>query len=393
MAALTLAWLSPAPVQARAARRVLVLYDTGTRGQRTEWAGPLDGRLMRNLLGHFAVAVTEKSLASYRPGELERYDATFYLGTAYDDPLPAGFKRDALSTGKTLCWIGYNLWQIAWTANASPSRDNPAFVQKFGLRFLGIDTSGYLDIRYRDSQFRKSPNDRELGRVAIADPSRASAVATALRSPDLATPYIARAANLWYVADHPFENLTNSDRYFLFADVLHDVLEIPHTESHRAVIRIEDVHPLSSPARLREIGGLCKSLGVPFAVSVIPEYRDPLGVDHNGIAKTVKMTEVPEFIDALRYLVLCGGQLIMHGYTHQLDRIANPHDGVTAEDAEFYRIASTASDAGDGTPVVGDSAKWVRRRVRAGLRLFRQCHLVPLGWNTPHYVASATDYR
>ncbi|HNX98078.1 MAG TPA: hypothetical protein PKK12_10395, partial [Candidatus Aminicenantes bacterium] len=227
MAALTLAWLSPAPVQARAARRVLVLYDTGTRGQRTEWAGPLDGRLMRNLLGHFAVAVTEKSLASYRPGELERYDATFYLGTAYDDPLPAGFKRDALSTGKTLCWIGYNLWQIAWTANAAPLRDNPAFVQRYGFRFLGIDTSGYLDIRYRDRRFRKNPNDRELGRVAITDPSRAGAVATALRGPDLATPYIVRAAHLWYVADHPFANLTSCDRYFLFADVLHDVLEIP----------------------------------------------------------------------------------------------------------------------------------------------------------------------
>jgi uncharacterized protein YdaL len=392
-AMLMLGWLIPSAVQARPASRVLVLYDAGTKRQDSEWTGPLNGKLMRNLLGHFAVAATIKSLAAYRHGDLDQYDATFYLGTAYDDPLPDAFRQDAMSTAKTLCWIGYNLWQIAWTGNAAEPSDNPAFVRHFGIRFLGTDKSGYSDIRYHGHKFNKSQDDRELGKVAIADPTRATAIATALRKPDLATPYIIHSANFWYVADNPFDNITSSDRYFVFADVLHDVLEINHPESHRAVARIEDVHPLTPAKEMREIGERCKSLGVPFVVSVIPEYRDPLGAENNGSSKTVKMTEAPEFIDTLRYLEQCGGQLVMHGYTHQYGNIPNPYNGITADDAEFYRITSNANNSDEGAPVAGDSAKWARDRIRAGLRLFRQSHLVPLGWNTPHYEASATDYR
>jgi uncharacterized protein YdaL len=73
-----------------------------------------------------------------------------------------------------------------------------------------------------------------------------------------------------------------------------------------------------------------------------------------------------------------------------LGKVANPYNGVTADDAEFYRMTN-ASD--EGVPVAGDSAKWARDRVQAGLRLFHQSKLIPVGWNTPHYIASATDYR
>jgi uncharacterized protein YdaL len=389
-AILLFAWLIPAAVQARPARRVLVLYDVGPQGKDTEWTGALNAQLMRNLLGHFAVTVTVKSVAAYQHGDLDRYDTTFYLGTAWNNPLPVAFRQEALSTAKTLCWINYNLWQIAWAASDAKSGDNPPFVQHFGFRYLGMDSSGYLDIHYHGRQFKKNQNYRELGEVSIADPARASAIATAMRKPDLAIPYIVRAANLWYIADNPFEDLTSKDRYFVFADVLHDILEISHPERHRAIVRIEDVHPLTPPEQMREVADLCASLKVPFAVSVIPEYRDPLGADNGGKSQTVKMTEVPEFIDALRYMQRRGGQLIMHGYTHQLDNFANPYNGVTADDAEFYRMTSAADE---GTPVAGDSPKWARDRVRAGLRLFHQSHLVPVGWNTPHYIASATDYR
>jgi uncharacterized protein YdaL len=377
-------------VQARTVPRVLVLYDVGIKGTETEWIGALHAQLMRNLLGHFDVVVTAKALATYQNGDLDRYDATFYLGTAWNNPLPVAFRQEALSSSKTLCWVNYNLWQIAWTEGTGKSTQNPAFVQHFGIRYLGMDSSGYLDIHYHGRQFKKRQDYRELGEVSIAEPTRASAIATARRKPNLAIPYITRAANLWYIADNPFEDLTNKDRYFVFADVLHDILKINHPERHRAIVRIEDVHPLTPPAKMREVADLCASLKVPFGVSVIPEYRDPLGADNNSAGKTVKMTEVPEFIDALRYMQKRGGQLILHGYTHQLDKTANPYNGVTADDAEFYRLTSPADE---GTPVAGDSARWARDRVRAGLRLFHQSHLAPVGWNTPHYIASATDYR
>ncbi|HYK90434.1 MAG TPA: DUF2334 domain-containing protein [Acidobacteriota bacterium] len=376
-------------LNARPATRVLVLYAVGTQADDTEWTGPLYAQLVQNLLGHFEVSTTVKSLGAYRRGDLDRHDLTIYLGVVYDDPLPGDFRKDALATSKTLLWVDFNLWQIAWSGDADEQADNPAFVRRFGIRFLEMDGSGYPEIRYRGRQFRKNQNDPTLGRVSIVDPAKAHEVAVAVRPPNYAIPYITQAANLWYVSDNPFDDVIACDRYFAFADALHDVLGISHPESHRAIVRIEDVHPLASTARLRAIGELCESLKVPFCVSVIPEYRDPLGSNNNGVGRVVKMTDVPEFIAALRYLEQCGGQLLMHGYTHQLDEIPNPLNGVTAEDAEFYR---KTSDTDDGLPVPGDSAKWARGRVNAGLSLFRRSRLIPVGWNTPHYVASVTDY-
>ena len=60
----------------------------------------------------------------------------------------------------------------------------------------------------------------------------------------------------------------------MFCDLLHDILEIQHPRSQRALVRIEDVREID-PNDLREIANLLSRRKIPFQVGVIPIYRKP----------------------------------------------------------------------------------------------------------------------
>jgi hypothetical protein len=84
---------------------------------------------------------------------------------------------------------------------------------------------------------------------------------------------------------------------------------------------------------------------------------------------------------------------LMHGYTHQYRAVANPYTGTTGDDYEFFRVTTDAGgNVVDYYPVVEDSRAWAQGRVEAGLAEFRMAGLTPVGWETPHYTASALDY-
>jgi uncharacterized protein YdaL len=318
-------FLSPGMVaSARAEGGVLVLYDSaGPWG----WIGQLYVQHLTNLLSHFEVPVDNKPVEQYNAGEINQYQTTIYLGVLYDNPLPSAFKSDFLATTMTVCWLGNNLWQVAW--DSSGTSYNPAFTEKFGVNFLDLDYSPWSAVNYRQVTLTRETVVPEIGRLQIVDPQKAQVLATCSTSTEEA-PYITRAGNLWYVADNPMSYVTMTDRYLAFADVLHDILNISHTESHRALLRIKDVTPVADPDQLRAIANYLSSQDVPFLVCVIPEYRDPLGTFNYG--ETVSLADSPEVVNAIRYMVARGGQIVLHGLTHQYDAIANPYNGVSATD-------------------------------------------------------------
>ncbi len=381
---LTLACILPLGMAdpARAAEPVLVLYDSaGDYG----WLGRLYVQHLTNLLSHFEVQVESKPVEQYTAGDINQHQATIYLGVIYNNPLPPAFHSDFLTSTRTVCWLGYNLWQVAWGTSAT------SFTQKFGVKFLDLDFSPWAAVSYKQVTLTREPSV-EIGRLAIVDSQKATVLATCSASTDIA-PYITRASNLWYVADNPMSYVSMTDRYLAFADVLHDILNINHPESHRAMLRIEDVHPLADPEKLRAIADYLYSQQVPFLVCVIPEYRDPFGVYNYGVPLTVPLAEAPEVVGALRYMVARGGQIVLHGFTHQYDDVANPYSGVTAEDYEFYQVTLRV---GGGLvlhgPVPEDSPAWARGRVLEGKKRLADLNFRPVAWNTPHYLASVTDY-
>jgi uncharacterized protein YdaL len=369
----------------------LILHDSaGGWG----WLGTVHARSLANLLGHFSVPCTISPVEEYTAGQIEHYRTIFYLGVVYDNPLPAAFLQDVMRTTRTICWFRYNLWRIAWDERRYYA---PAFEARFGFRFLGLGRPGYAWVSYRGHWFTKYTGDPEVGLTEVVDRGVCSVPAFAYPAEDASgdpAPYIVQGGNLWYVADFPFSYVTEEDRYVAFADALHDILGIRHLESHRALMRIEDVNPTTSPEALRAIADYLFSEGVPFLVAVVPVYEDPSGQYNSGIPMQRSLSKEPEFVEALRYMQARGGQILLHGYTHQYNSTANPYAGVTGEDFEFYRATLNENQGVVfGGPVPEDSYRWVRSRVGAAQRELHQAGLFEVGWETPHYAASAGDYR
>ncbi len=380
--------LAPAQVQPAATNSgtVLILFDgSGQYG----WVGSIHARMLGNLITHFPFTYYVSPIESYRQGMIARYVATFYIGSTYDNPLPTAFVQDVMASTTPVVWFKYNIWQLAWT------RSN--FSSRFGFTFNWLDWSGYDTIHYRGQTYTKHQADPELGYVWVLHPSTCETVATASMTTDSgeeSIPYVVHGANLWYVADLPFSYVGEEDRYLVFCDLLYRMLGVTPPNTKRAICRIEDVDATADPAQLRAIADYLYSKNVPFAVSVIPVYNDPLGYWNGGVAESARLSREPQVVDALKYMVSKGGKIVLHGYTHQYDSTPNPYNGVTGDDFEFYRLQL---DAGGSTvyvgPVPGDSSKWAGDRVRNGLRELRAAGLTAVAWETPHYAASAADYK
>ena len=373
----------------------LILYDSAPP---YGWIGELHALHIANLLGHFPLEWTTEPVEGYSAGEIEDYAVTFYIGDVYDNPLPEAFLSDVMATEQVVCWFKYNLWQIAWDWDEGYYWD-PAFTSRYGFQFAGMDASGFSEIHYKGESLVKNLWDPDVGTTEILDPEQAEVKAVAYR-PDThpegeaSTPYVVHSGNLWYFADTPLTYVSEEDRYLVLCDLIHDIVGIDHAPSRRALIRIEDVDPTCDPADLTGIADYLHSQDVPFQVSVIPVYADPLGVENGGAPEEIRLSESPEVVEALQYMVARGGQIILHGYTHQYDATPNPYNGLTGDDCEFFLAAWNEEDGYTELigPVPEDSVAWVNDRIDRGLSELSACGLSPVAWEVPHYVASALDY-
>ncbi len=229
MAALTLF-----PVNAQAAPKTLVVYDAPPGTEYTKLSMAY-GIMLKNLLAHFDATVDLVPVEAYTAGKVENYDATFYLGGYYNNPIPPAFLADVYNTSKTVVWFKYNLWQLAW---------DPAynFSTKFGFNFSSLrgmnalptasnPAPGFFDtITYKNKPFVKYyafdsaagaiNADPEYGVTAVTDAAKATVMVSA-SNPKTAevAPYIMRSGNFWYVADLPFSYIGPRDRYLVLTDI------------------------------------------------------------------------------------------------------------------------------------------------------------------------------
>ncbi|HEY9380052.1 MAG TPA: DUF2334 domain-containing protein [Burkholderiales bacterium] len=379
--------------------KALVLYDAPTTGsfQKLSFAYAI---MLRNLLGHWNADVDLQPVEQYASGQVEQYDATFYLGGIYDNQVPLTFMGDVFNTQKTVVWFKYNLWQFAWNPNfdfagrygftysalrgmnAAPTAENPAP----GF-FDTVDYKGKALVKYYDFQNGTINADPDIGVTTIADPAKATQLVT-IRNPKTneQAPYIVRSGNFWYFADVPFSYIGPRDRYLVICDILHDILNVQHRKQNRAMVRFEDVSALVLPSTMRRLSDFLFNRDIPFSIAVIPFYRDPLGEFNGGTPMEVHLAEATRLKRALKYATARGGKIVMHGYTHQYDAKRNPHSGVSGDDFEFWDIV-------DNTPVLEDSVEWAGARLDAGLLELQQNGYKPFAWETPHYQSSPNSIR
>jgi uncharacterized protein YdaL len=375
---------SPAPVvqdATVASKGTLVLYDTtGPWG----WLGELYATNLGSLVSHFG-AWSAKPVAKYAAGDLAMYSGLVYVGSTFDEQLPPALLDDVLGTTAPVVWIDDNIWQLAARTST--------FANDYGFMPWVFDFSTVGRVNYKGTALTRYEANG-AGIMTYSALTTGTVLAQAVRKQDNTTiPWAVRGKNLTYIGENPMAYVTSNDRYLAFCDLLIAAFAPATVERHRALVRIEDVSPTTSPNKLKQIADYLAKQKVPFSLALIPKYRDPLGAEHNGNPTEINLSQTPALISALQYAAQRGGVIVMHGYTHQYDSIANPYDGVTADDFEFYKSHIDANNyvIYDG-PVPEDSQTWADGRVSAGLDEIAKSNVpAPTIFEFPHYAGSDAD--
>jgi uncharacterized protein YdaL len=377
---------------------VLIVYDaTGPYAG----LGVIYSEMLMNLLGHFGIVdAWAISTAEYQAGDLLDNEVTFYIGSTYEEPLPAAFVADFWVDDRPLIWMGYNLWQIAW-ANWND------FILEYGFQHshiegndgAGQNTMFYRYVQYQGTELPKFAwwntdrqtfiNDPFLNVLLIDDANLVDVSAEIVHSGSGdVQPYVLTSGNLTVVNDIPFTYIHEQDRYLAFADMLHDMIGIEHTASKKALFRLEDVHPNVAPSDIHSVTDVMREQGGrPWSIALVPVYADPLGYYNNGVPRTFDMNSrtARTWRNKVNRARNNGAELVMHGTTHQYGAQANPYNGVSGDDFEFWDAVAEA-------PVALDSYAWFADTVQDGLAEMAQRNWTPVAFEVPHYRASVADY-
>ncbi len=358
---------------------VLILYDATM---------PIGSRLphlfLANLLGHFKKQYSLLAVKDFSTEQAQNYETIFYLGTNYYEPPPEEFLKFVLTTRKTVVWFKYHLWEF--------KGQHSDFEKRYGFYFSGLDHTEFEQIRYKNTLLTRNKFDQEMSIVQITTPDLVEIKAYAENKAGLKIPYAVHRDNFWYFADIPFVYISENDRYLVFADLLYDILNVEIKPKKRALIRLEDIHPHYDPTLLRQFADYLHKEKIPFAISIIPYYKDPKAY-YPGLVQDYPITQAPLFVETIKDMSNKGGTLILHGYTHQYETIQNPYLGVSGADFEFMQVQIDPHTFKithmDDIPQ--DSTEWIKNRIELAENLLHAVGLDTSIWETPHYAASALD--
>lgn len=369
------------PAESIERRRILVLRDHDGDGT---GAPLIQATLMANLASHFG-EVRINEVRRYRAGEMLQYDALIYLGSSYQERLSEAFRRDVDSGKRPVLWLKENIDQLT---------DPESFRVRYGWLWRGFEGPSDFTVTYKDAVLRPSGEGVGLTTFAALDKRRVRTLATATARGQEPSPWAVTSRHLTYVGDIPLGTTSSADASLALADILHGV--VPDADPavlsrHRALVRIEDIGPMSNPDDLRAVAGALKAEGVPYSIAVYPLYIGPIV---NGRQRTVHLAERPQVVRAIVEMLDGGASLVLHGYSHQLGDRKNPRSGESGTDYEFFQahLDSAGNVVYDG-PVPGDSQTWAQERIDKALAELADLGLPrPHMFDVPHYAASSADY-
>ncbi|MDA8026373.1 MAG: DUF2334 domain-containing protein [Actinomycetota bacterium] len=400
--------------------KTLVLYDvTGPWG----YLGQMYAILAGNLATHGGMVVAQPA-TDYVAGEASKFNLVIYVGSTYNEPLPQAMITDVTTTSTPVLWLGENAWELD---NSSASATT-AFEAKYGWdpSTSYFDGDNITSVSYKGETINRNvlagsvigdniTNPAMVNVLAMANCSSSTGTAVACQSQARANgnssfPYAIQSSNITFVGENPLSYIAENDRYLVLADLI-DATLLPNASSHRALVRLEDVNVNDSTTQLLAVARYLNSQHIPFSINLIPHWLDPLGTYSNGTPTNIPLNspQAANFVKTLKEMIRLGGNLAMEGYTHQYSNIANPYDGTSADDFEFYRGQCSTTNSYPYSfvspcqnndwvifegPVPNDSASWASGRVAAGLSEIRSVDLPrPKFWVTPHYAASSVDYQ
>jgi uncharacterized protein YdaL len=160
-------------------------------------------------------------------------------------------------------------------------------------------------------------------------------------------------------------------------------------KEYRALVRLEDVHPLTQPQAIDRLSTYFAERKVPFSIALIPYFKDPFGKAWVGRPQDVSLSDAraAPLVAALMRAVERGGSIVQHGTTHQFERQANPNHAISGDDFEFWDIVNMRP-----IPAL-DTDDAIAKRLEDGRALMTRMGLAPFAFEAPHYHASPRAYR
>jgi len=303
---------------------------------------------------------------TYQSGIYEDFDVLIYYATDYESPPPPEliwdiFVGDGI-TNKKVVWIGYNL---------DTAQD---YLPLYGLGYETLSPeNGSEELLYLDSGVSYALSQPGPICVEVTDDELARVRATVEGEPIIVSAkhayYPENGECFYFVGFHPTAYLTPFGAHLVFCDILSEVYGIDRGSF--ALVRLEDISARTTSENLLSVTGFLKDEEFPFTLAVIPIY-----VFENKTKIHISWNS--DFRLKVKRALLDGGEIVLHGATHQ-------YDGLTGIDFEFW-------DEKSDTPV-GDS-EYALQRVADALIEIEFSELKPylIGWETPHYKASDEAY-
>ncbi len=336
-----------------------------------------------NLVGAFGPSSISPE-SDYTSGDASTGDLIVITSTSTEHQFSNVLLDDIAASGSKVIWMGPGFDQLL--------RRHPDLA---GSEHLAASTpvpESIVAVRYEDSDLPVHPIVGEyIGVIGSTGPA-AAVIAEAVLDDGRTIPWAVRSPRFVVLADTPFRYHGENLSYMVLADQLLSLLRPDHTTRHRALVRLEDVGPTSSAADLRAVADELARRKIAFSVGVYPVWRDPNAVWDYGAE--VRLADSPEIIDALEYMLLRGGTIVLHGYTHQRGSSPNPFDGVSGNDYEFFAAHIDENDhvIEDG-PLHQAKIDATPARISEALEEFEAAGLErPRVFEFPHYAASAADY-
>ena len=250
------------PAESSPSVRTLVLYDTGARWG---WLGEVYATQTTNLVSHFG-RWEAKPARRYRSGDIDRYSALIYLGSTYDEPLPAALLDDVLRT-RPVIWVNDNILQLTDGQAISPRGTAGSTVR--------WDRSRIAEVRYKGTsltRWSQSGRRDHVCRIADKGPARVGAPCVERR----ARPPLGRSLEESHVlAEQPFTYMSETDRVLVFAD---SAVRPARAADARTAPRARAPRGHQSAQRPRGAAGHCRLSPLrrdPVRLRRGPYYRDP----------------------------------------------------------------------------------------------------------------------
>lgn len=334
---------------------LLLIYD------RTSYIGDIRDTVisLRELMGHFDVNFTSIDQKDYKENDHLAFDYIVVIGLEGFFDNQVMINDIASIDDKPVIWLGRGIDKVLDLGTLD-------FTYKGAL--FDLVSVQYID-HYNDNEEMIYPIGTKRRFEGVV-PSDESEILSWMDDGVNKFPYALKEKNFYYFSRMDL----NEPLFYIFADILHDILPESAEESQSVYLRIEDVHPFRDPELLKAMADKLYEHKIPFMVGVIPAYRSE---DNSYITP---LSERPEIVEALKYMQSKGGSIVLHGYTHSIFG-----QDITGEGFEYW-------DGENDQQLAIDIDEWVDYTIGNGVKECIDNGIYPLAFEAPHYAMSQAAY-